>query len=172
MINTIYYATDDPDRPKSHHRGVEAAYRSSPKGDLLLITGPLALNWRNRKKLIFPALENGDITWLNLPANDRIDLWMRTGIHVRGWPKWIFVKIHTHGLQPRNAALLLGDSIRPLHEHLLSKYNDGARYVLHYVTARECYICVRTLEEGDQDKIRCIENFDYGGWNGRFRSGY
>jgi hypothetical protein len=163
VINQIYHATDDPGRPKSHHRGIEADYRSAPAGDLLLITGPLALNWRKRKKIIFPAIENGDITSINPPTPDRVDLWVRTGIHVRGWPKWIFIKIHTHGLQPGNAALLLGGGIAPLHERLLSTYNDGDRYRLHYVTARECYICVRTLEEGDADKIRHIENYDYSG---------
>jgi hypothetical protein len=140
---------------------VEAAYRSSPSGDLLLITGPLALNWKKRKKTMFPAIENGDITSLNPPTCDRIDLWVRTGIHVRGWPKWIFIKIHTHGLQPNNAALLLGDGIRPLHERLLSSYNDGERYVLHYITAWECYACVRALEEGDAGRIQRIEHFDY-----------
>ena len=111
--------------------------------------------------MIFPAIENGDITSLNPPTDDRIDLWMHTGIHVSGWPKWIFVKIHTHGLQPGNAALLLGDGIRPLHERLLSAYNDGKRYILHYVTAWECSVCIRALEEGDADKIQRIEQFDY-----------
>ncbi len=163
VINQIYYATDDPIRPKSHHRGIEASYQSSPGGDLLLITGPLALNWRNRKKMIFPAIENGDITSINPPTRNRIDLWMRTGIHVRGWPGWIFVKVHTHGLQPKNADLLLGDGINPMHERLLSSYNDGRYFVLHYVTAWECYRCIKALEDGDHEKIRRIEEFDYAG---------
>lgn len=161
VINRIYYATDDPGLPKSHHRGVEAAYKSPPSGDLLLVTGPLDLNWKKRRKMIFPAIENGDITGINPPTRDRIDLWIRTGIHVRGWPGWTFVKVHTHGLQPGNAGLLLGDGIGRMHEYLLSMYNDGTRYALHYVTARECFTCVRALEQGDAAKIRRIEEHDY-----------
>ena len=119
-------------------------------------------NWRKRKKLLFPAIENGDITWLNPPTPDRVDLWVRTAIQVRGWPRWIFIKIHTHGLQPKNAALLLGEGIAPLHERLLSAFNDGNRYVLHYVTARESYDCIKALEEGDSGRIQRMENFEYG----------
>jgi hypothetical protein len=161
IVNRIYYATDDPLRAKSHHRGVEAVYGSQPRGDLLLITGPLALNWRRRRGGLFPAIENGDVTGGNPPTPDRVDLWVRTGITVKGWPRWVFVKVHTHGLTDRNRKLFLGDRVKVLYETLLSEYNDGDRYLLHFVTAREMYGCVKCLESGDDRWIRSVEDFDY-----------
>ena len=35
--------------------------------------------------------------------------------------------------------------------YLESKYNDGKKYVLHYVTAREMYNIIKALEEGEAD---------------------
>ncbi|NIM19911.1 MAG: hypothetical protein GTO51_06655 [Candidatus Latescibacteria bacterium] len=163
VINRVYYATDDPKKGKSHHRGVDAAFGAAPRGDLLLITGPLAFNWQKRRRGVLPAIENGDITGVNLPTGDRIDLWIRLGISVEGWPRWIFVKVHTHGVQPKNAKLLLGERIAPMYDYLLSKYNDGKQYLTHFVSARELYLCVKALESADNDWIARIENFDYSG---------
>jgi hypothetical protein len=159
IINKIYYATDDPDRPCSHHRGVEATFQSQPRGDLLMITGPLAVNWRSGR--LMPAVENGDIASHNPPTAQRVDLWVDTGISVRGFPDWIFIKVHTHGTQEDNAAMLLGDRSRVLYDHLLKRYNDGREYVMHFVTAREMYECVKAVEKGDAEGIKRIENFDY-----------
>src|SRR6202043_585670 len=43
-INSIYYATDDPARPKSHDRGINVGSAPRPANSLMLIQGPLALN--------------------------------------------------------------------------------------------------------------------------------
>jgi hypothetical protein len=161
VINRIYYAAGDPLRGKSHHAGIDAAFKTKPGGDLMLVTGPLAVNWRARRRLVFPAIENGDITALNPPNPARIDLWIRTAVGVAGWPGWIFVKVHTHGAQESNAQLLLGDAIHPMHEYLAARYNDGSRFALHYVTAWELYNCVTALENGDEEWIRRIEEYDY-----------
>jgi hypothetical protein len=37
-----------------------------------------------------------------------------------------------------------------MHRYLESRYNDGKRYVLHYVTAREAYNIVKAAEAGEQ----------------------
>jgi hypothetical protein len=161
MTNRIYYATDDPLRARSHHSGVDAAYGQAPAGDLLMINGPLTLNWRWRKKNIFPHIENGDITGNYPPAKSRCDLWVRTGIAVKGWPRWVFIKIHTHGTQDHNSELLLGRRVRPLYENLLDHYNDGERHIMHFVTARELYACIRAVESADNARIQAIENFNY-----------
>ena len=81
--------TDDPDRPKSHHRGTDARYGRAGKGDLMLITGPLGLNWRRRTRGVLPRIENGEITGLNPPTGDRVDHWVDIGVSVAGWPRWI-----------------------------------------------------------------------------------
>jgi hypothetical protein len=133
----------------------------APKGDLLFVTGPLAVNWRQRRGGIVPVIENGDLTAVNPPTPDRVDLWIRKGISVRGWGKWVFVKIHTHGAQEGPASMLLGKPFTVLFQHLLSRYNDGERSVVHFVTPREVYRCIRALESADERWIRQIESFDY-----------
>jgi len=161
MVNRIYYATDDPRGRCSHHRGRDATFGRRPGGDLLIVTGPLTINWRRRRRLVFPALENGDLTALNPPAPDRVDLWVKTAISVAGWPRWIFVKIYTHGAQEANAAMLLGGGIARLHRYLHERYDDGESFVLHNVTAWDLYRCIRVLETADRDRIEAVEAFRY-----------
>src|ERR1700719_3055913 len=48
-INSIYYAIDDPQRPKSHDTGVDVGTAARPDNALLLIQGPLVLSWKRRK---------------------------------------------------------------------------------------------------------------------------
>lgn len=148
-VNSIYYATDDPLLPKSHDHGVEVQVGGRATGDLMIVQGPLALNWRRRRGLM-PRIENADIRAGNPPSEDRVDLWMRTGIHVKGRPEWIFVKIHTHGTQDMDMDTLLGEPVDAMHRYLETHYNDGERHVLHYVTAREAYNIIKAAEAGEQ----------------------
>ena len=122
--------------------------KSMVSSSLLLITGPLALNWRRRKWGIFPRLENAEISGANPPTADRIRLWVRQHIHVRGRPEWVFVKVHTHGCVPANQAVLLGQAMRQAHAVLQQQYNDGNKWQLHYVTAREMANLVKAAEAG------------------------
>ena len=146
-INSIYYATDDPGAPKSHDRGVPVVRGRQGQGDLMIVQGPLALNWKRRRGPM-PKIENADIRASNPPRQDRVDLWIRTGVHVQGKPDWLFVKIHTHGTQDMDMDTLLGDPMEAMHQYLESRYNDGKHYVLHYVTARETYNIIKAAEAG------------------------
>ena len=95
------------------------------------------------------ALPSGDglrlrIDSAALTANDpatpeRVRTWVSQGIQVAGRPDWLFVKLHTHGAPEKQAESLLGAGGRALHQTLTTRYNDGRRFVLHYVTAREMY---------------------------------
>src|SRR4029077_7713506 len=55
-INRIYYATDDPSRPRSHDRGVEIGAGAAPDRALMLIQGPLVLDWSRPRWGLFPRL--------------------------------------------------------------------------------------------------------------------
>ncbi|MEW6041215.1 MAG: hypothetical protein AB1633_06805, partial [Elusimicrobiota bacterium] len=139
-INSIYYAKDDPERPKSHDTGIDAEVGRFPEGDLMIIQGLLTLNWKNRKWGLFPRIENGELSYNNPSANnpsapERIDLWIKQHIHVKGRPEWIFVKIYTHGAQEKNMKFLLNGGLEEMYGYLGEKYNDGKNYALHYVSA-------------------------------------
>ena len=147
-VNSIYYATDDPDRPKSHDTGTPVRVGGKPSGHLMIVQGPLGLNWRWRKLGVLPRIENADVRRSSPPRPDRTDLWVRTGIHVAGRRDWVFVKVHTHGTQERDIDTVLGAPVDALFHDLETRYNDGKRHVLHYVTAREMYNIIKAAEAG------------------------
>lgn len=158
-INAIYYATDDPLHPKSYDTGVDVRVGGQPSGDLLIIQGPVALNWRQRKWGLLPRIENADIAGGTLPTPSRIDLWVRQRISVIGKPDWVFVKVHTHGCQERNFTTGFGEWADRMHTYLEQHYNDGTRYQLHYVTAREMYNLVKAAEAGQDGPPMAYRDF-------------
>jgi hypothetical protein len=164
-INSIYYAQDTPE-PKSHDRGIRAS--ASPKGGrslrdsenhLLLVQGPLALNWDRRKWGLFPRVENGDLTGANPPRPDRMRIWIDRSIHVAGQSNWIFIKLYTHGGTPRNMATLLEKPMADFYEHLTRTYNDGENYRLHFVTAREMVNIIHAAEDGKNGNAGEFRNY-------------
>jgi hypothetical protein len=147
-INSIYYAAGQPGHRKSHDTGVPVRVGGQPSGDLMIIQGPLGLIWNNRKWGLIPRIENADVRRSMPPTPARVDGWVDMGIHVRGRPEWLFVKVHTHGAPEPEAEAMLGSTLAPMFEHLQSAYNDGERYRLHYVSAREMYNIARAAEAG------------------------
>ena len=147
-INRIYYAKDDPHRPKSHDTGTRVKVGGQPDGDLMIIQGPLGFMSGSRKFGILPRIENADVRTSSPPRHDRVDDWVRTGIHVEGRPEWVFVKVHTHGTQERDINTLLGRPMDEAFSYLESQYNDGKEWKLHYVSAREMYNIAKAAEQG------------------------
>ncbi|MEW9798988.1 hypothetical protein [Alteromonas sp. CYL-A6] len=146
-INSIYYAKDDPN-PKSHNTGVDVEVGQPEWGDLMLVNGPLMLNWKKLKKGIFPQIENADIRKGMEPTRDRVDLWVKANVHVKGRPEWKFIKVHTHGTQERDMDVLLGQPADDMFSYLESAYNDGEKYKLHYVNSREMYNIIKAAVDG------------------------
>jgi hypothetical protein len=143
--NAIYYAIDDPLRPRSHDRGPDARVgRRAPDG-LFMMQGPLGINWRGPRG---PRIENASLTTENWGRPDRVPCWMNCHVHVRGRPEWVFVKLHAHGGPERDHDALFGERAFRLHETLNRELNDGVRNRLHYVTAREAYNIAKAAEAG------------------------
>jgi hypothetical protein len=143
---------DDPVRPRSHDCGIAARVGKTPPSlGLLLVQGPIALNWQRRVFGVCPGLDVGAIDGSPgySPALCRFRRWVMAQIAVRGRPEWVFVKVHTHGAPERNAATLLGAEMQALHAAIGREFNDGYRYRLHYVTAREMFNIIRAAEAGE-----------------------
>jgi len=157
-VNEIYWPTGDLRRRKAYDAGEEARVGEVRRDRLLMITGPLALTRRPGAGLR-PGLriESSALSHDDPPTPERLRSWVAQNIHVRGRPEWVFVKIHTHGAPERNADVLLGDPGRALHETLAREFNDGSRWSLHYVTAREMFnVAVAAMEgrTGDPGQYR------------------
>ena len=147
-INSIYWATGQDGKSKSHNTGQDLVAGKTGSGDLMIIQGPLCLNWNSRKFGLIPRIENSDIRYTSPPNRNRVDLWVDCAIQVKEQPQWRFIKIHTHGTQETDMDTLLGAPTNDMFEYLETKYNDGENYVLHYVTAREMYNIALAAEAG------------------------
>lgn len=147
-INSIYYAQDIPGRPKSHDTGTPARVgQLAPIDQLLLVQGPLLLNWQNRKRGLFPRIENGDLTAANPPTWERLQLWLRANVHVTGAPRSLFVKLHTHGCKSGNDQMWLSGPAAAFHNELARQASRRPNFRYHYVTAWEMAQLVHRLEQ-------------------------
>ena len=157
-INSIYYAIDDPELPKSHDRGTPAAVGVRPAaGGLLMIQGPLLIT--QLRPWTRPRVENGNLIASQPPTVQRLCDWLRASVSVGGQDKWLFIKLHTHGAQEDNATLLLGREMGQLHQ-TLRDFSADRGFQFFYVTAREMAQLVAQAE-----REFSAPDFDQLGWD-------
>ena len=151
MVNTIYWATDDPERPKSHDRGVPATVGGANAGALLIVPGPLGLNWRERRRSWAPQIETGELSASNPPTPHRAKLWLqyapRIGDHV-------FVKLFTHGTQEENTNMLLNGGLNAIFASLMAECLQS-RQKLCYVSAYEMWQAIEAVCQ-DRDPLTSL----------------
>lgn len=136
--NSIYYATDTP-LPKSYDTGIDVAVGRPPSGDLLIFQGPSVIDW-SRGRVEMAAVES-----FAPPSPDRLGAWLKANVHVQGRPEWIFVKLHTHGMQSQDT--MLGRALDDTFRAMVATWNRPP-FRLHFVTAREAYNIVKAAEAG------------------------
>ena len=117
-INSIYYARGVPGRAKAHDAGIDVGTGATPDGSLMLIQGPLLLNWSSRKWGIVPRIENGCLQRSQPPSSLRLDLWLKGRVQVPTLPDWLFIKLHSHGAPEDNQSVMLGEPMVELHREL------------------------------------------------------
>ena len=164
-INSIYYACDDPRRPKSHNWGTDVGVGPAPANALMLIQGPLLLDWSHRKWGLLPHIENACIQDSQPPDIGRLDLWLKARVQVPTRPDWFFVKLHTHGANEANHGVLLGEPMLRFHEGLARRAREDGDFHFHYVTAREMFNLVRAAEAGWAGPVHGAQDFELL-WNG------
>jgi hypothetical protein len=149
VINSIYFAKGRPGCRKSHDSGREVAVgRWGTPDELLLVQGPLGLNWKSRKLGVIPRIENGEISADARPTLDRVRLWATLAPRVEGAPEHIFLKLHTHGAPEPTMDALLGGDLHRMWSWLEAEFRDQPRRKLKYVTAWEMYATIRAIASG------------------------
>lgn len=154
IVNQVYWPTGNPRRARSHESGVRARVGHFMADRILMIQGPLALARREGRHGL--RIDSAAVTARDPGTASRVHTWVSQGIHLVGLPEWIFVKIHTHGAPETQAASLLGEPGREMHR-TLRRYNDGKKFVLHYVSAREMFnIAIAGMHghRGDPNEFR------------------
>ena len=130
LVNTIYWATDDPERSKSYDTGIPVS-GGKTDGDLLMVPGPLAVNWRGGRLL--PRIETGELAAGNRVTVERVRLWLQSAPSIGGD---VFVKLFAHGAREDNAEALLGRDL-PFVLRELERLSRPGGFELRYVSAWE-----------------------------------
>ena len=119
-INRIYYAQGRPGRCRSHNSGIDVGRAPAPDRGLMLIQGPLCLDWSSRKFGLVPRVENACLQGNQPPRERRVANWLRARVQVPTRSDWFFVKLHTHGANEGNMPVLLGEPMVRFHRYLRS----------------------------------------------------
>jgi hypothetical protein len=152
IINRIYYAKDRPGRGSHQH--------TCPAGEgLMLIQGPLLLDWKQRKHGLFPGIENGCLQATQPPTLHRLKMWTKARVQVGSRPDWFFVKLHAHGAPEDAHEVLLGEPMLHFHQSLAAEAARNPRFHFHYVSAREMYNLAKAAEQGYQGSV--VDALDY-----------
>jgi hypothetical protein len=140
LVNTIYWAVDDPRCPKSHDTGTPVRI-SDPgsAGALLMIPGPLALRWEGKRWM--PRIERGEISFNDLPTPSRVSQWIRTAPRIGSD---VFIKLFTHGTQERNSSVLLSGALDRVLE-LMTKQTAQWGQSLYFVSAAQMRDAVEAI---------------------------
>lgn len=107
-VNSIYYAVDKPGMAKSHDWGIDAEVGKRGEG-LLMVQGPLGLDWGRRKFGFIPRIEHSGLMGRLPPSAERVKLWIDAGVSVKAAPEHVFVKLYTHGTQEDVSKMLFDD---------------------------------------------------------------
>lgn len=159
-INSIYYAIDDPCRPKSHDTGRPAIAGQNQSG-LLCIQGPLCFNMSSRKFGVLPRIENGCLSHDMPMTPERVRLWVGQQIHVQNRPDIIFVKLYTHGCQEQTMDFFFKDGNLEYLYTLLEQYcRENSNKSLYYVSSRQMYNVVKGLEERPYDNVETLLDYE------------
>lgn len=147
MINSIYWAEDDPLRPKSHDRGERLTPGSPDRPDaLLMVTGPLSLRIRNHggAHAWVPRLETGELACYDPPTRRRVQLWLNCAPRLGDD---VFIKLYAHGAQERHSASLLGGALDNLFSGLVEETRARAMD-LYFASAWDIRQAIEALRTG------------------------
>lgn len=159
-VNSIYWAVDNPQRPKSHDWGVDVQVGLQNEG-LLMVQGPLGLNWSRRKLWLLPRIDGSGLMASNPPGRERVRLWLAQGVHVKGAEEHIFIKLHAHGAQEGTLRMLFADKGL---ERLLARMSSEVREMgaeLHFASAREVANIIVALAEGSRAAPDTMRDWRY-----------
>ena len=135
-INSLYECALPLDARAPHRTGRDLRVGQTITIWPLIVQGPLGLDFARRDGRLVPAIENGELTTVRPPTLHRLRLWIKAGVVVLGRPEWIFIKLHCHGMDPRDEAAMLRSPMRDFLRELAEGAEAG-EYHTHFVTARE-----------------------------------
>jgi hypothetical protein len=150
LINTIYWAVDDPDKPKSYDTGLPVTPGGRATGDLLLIPGPFGLRWAQR---LLPRIEYGELCSYDPATEYRVRRWLELAPRIGDD---IFLKLFTHGTQERHSQYLLEGGLE-FTLSLITRECQRAGLDLQFSTAWETRQAIDAAVRGDSRLAHPLE---------------
>jgi hypothetical protein len=148
-INALYECSMPLGRRAPHRRGRDLKSGRPPEIFPLIIQGPLLLDFSRQKQgWPFAGIENGELTTANPPTMRRLGLWQKAAISVRGRPDWLFIKLHCHGMDPRDEPTLLGAPVQQFLRELTGHPRQRSEFLVHFVTTREMVNIILAAGDG------------------------
>jgi hypothetical protein len=134
-INSIYECSRPLAERAPHRAGRDLKRGNTPLVLPIIVQGPLMLDfgcYGSRRWHI----DNAALTGSNPASLHRLSLWKRAAISVEGRPDWLFIKLHTHGMDSRHEDATLGSAMQKFVRELVAGAADRNE-ILHFVSARE-----------------------------------
>jgi hypothetical protein len=156
MVNTIYWAQDDPERPKSYDTGIPVRVdplEEAPHPALLMIPGPLGItsSLLGNGERLTPRVETGEVASYYPPTPGRVRAWLdfapRLGDDV-------FVKLYTHGTQERHSRFLLEHGLRQLFGWMKEAARERGQS-LYFASAWQLKLAVEAIRRA-QDPVAAV----------------
>jgi hypothetical protein len=137
-INSLYECSGSLHERAPHRTGRDLQRGRVPNIFPLIIQGPLGLNFERRiKGLPIPNYENSALTTKYPPTMHRFMLWREAAITVKGKPDWLFIKLHCHGMDPRDREAMLGELVQEFLANVTRASRENGKFKLHFVSGRE-----------------------------------
>jgi hypothetical protein len=135
-INSLYECGGPLDQAAPQRRGRNLRAGRPVAKFPFIIQGPWMVDFDRASRTGLGRIENGALTHVNPPSLRRLRLWKQAGVSVIGRPDWIFVKLHTHGMDPTQTETVLRAPMQRFLGELISNA-PGRGEILHFVSARE-----------------------------------
>jgi hypothetical protein len=150
-INAIYECGLPLSSRAPHQRGKTLRVGLPPTTFPLIVEGPLLIDLGKRENGRLPVkIENSALTGPNPPTLRRLQLWMRAAITVEGRPDWLFIKLHCHGMDPRDESSMIGEAARRFMREFMDWVRENPFNRLHFVTGREMVNIALAAADGNE----------------------
>jgi hypothetical protein len=161
-INSLYECGLPLERRAAHRRGRDLRVGHAPRVFPLIVQGPLMLNVSAKHSRRIPVgIENSEISAGNPPTLKRFRLWWDASIQVAGRSDWLFMKLHCHGMDPRDESAMLGPAMQKFLRELTDLEKDSGKFRLHFVTAREMVNIILAACDGQEGNPENYRNYRF-----------
>jgi hypothetical protein len=159
-INALYECGLPFEERAPHRSGSDLRAGRAVTRFPFMVQGPWMLDFDSSSRSRFGRIENGALTRVNPPSIRRLGLWKKAGITVQGRPEWVFIKLHTHGMDPNDMDTVLREPMQRFLQELIAGAS-GRGDILHFVSAREMVNMILAACEGREGNPGEFRDYRY-----------